>query len=44
MNIYVCGDLNENGVHRLIRSSIVRRCGLVGGSVSLVAGFEISNA
>ena len=36
------GSLNENGLHRLIGSGTVRRCGL-GGSVSLWEGFEVSN-
>ena len=34
----------ENGPHRLIGSGTVRMCGLVGGSVSLGLGFEVSDA
>ena len=30
--------------HRFIGSGIIRRCDLVGGSVSLGVGFEVSNA
>jgi hypothetical protein len=30
--------------HRLIGSGTIRRCGLVGGSVSLGVSFEISDA
>jgi hypothetical protein len=48
-----CGDLNENGLHKapivehLVRSwwdclGRIRRCGLVGGGVSLGTGFEVS--
>ena len=36
-----CGGLNENGSHRLLGSGTIRRCGLVGGSVSLWVGFEV---
>jgi hypothetical protein len=49
-----CGGLNRNGTHRLaclnallIGSSNIRRCGVVGGSLSLVGGgggFEASCA
>jgi hypothetical protein len=39
-----CGGLNENGSHRLIRSGTIGRCGLVGRSVSLGMGFEVSSA
>jgi hypothetical protein len=39
-----CGGLDENGSHRLIESGTVRRCGFVGGSVSLRVGSDVSNA
>jgi len=39
----MCGGLNENGLHRLMERSI-SSCGLVGGSVSLGVGFEVSEA
>ena len=38
------GDFNENGPQRLIGSGALRRCGLVGGNVSLGVGFEVSEA
>jgi hypothetical protein len=44
VGLCVCGGLNENGSHRLIESGTISRCGLVGGSVSLEVGFEVSNA
>jgi hypothetical protein len=34
--------LNENVPHRLIESGTIRRCGLVGGSVSLGVGCDVS--
>lgn len=37
-------DLNENGPHKPLVGSIIRRCGLPGGSVSLGVGLEVSNA
>ena len=39
-----CGGLNENGSHRLIGSGSIRRCGLLGGNMSLEVGFEVSEA
>ena len=36
-------DFNENDLHRLIGSSTIRRCTLIGGSVMGV-GFEVSDA
>ena len=39
-----CSGLNENGPHRLIGTGNIRRCGFVGGSVSLGVGFVISEA
>jgi hypothetical protein len=38
------GVLNEHGPPMLTGSSIIRRCGLVGGSVSLELGLEASEA
>jgi hypothetical protein len=32
----VCGGLNENGPHRPIGRSLIRRCGLVGVGVALL--------
>ena len=40
---FCCGGLKENGTHRPIESGTIRRCGLVGGSVSLGVGFEVSD-
>jgi hypothetical protein len=40
----VCDGLNEYGPHRLIGSGTIRRCDLVGGSVSLGVSFEASTA
>jgi hypothetical protein len=44
-----CGGLNRNGLHRLIDLNAwslgcgtIRKCGLVGGSVSLGKEFEVS--
>jgi hypothetical protein len=37
-------DLNENASLRPMGSSTIRWCGLVGGSVSLWGGLEISDA
>lgn len=37
------GGLNENVPHWLIRSGTTRGCVLVGRSVSLVAGFEVTD-
>ena len=34
--------MNENGLHRLTGSGTIRRCGPVGGSVSLGVDFEVS--
>ena len=33
-----CGSVNKNGTHRLTGSGPVRRCGFVGGSLSLSGG------
>lgn len=47
-DVQCCGGLSENGPHRLIGNSTIRRFGLVGvvgfvgGSVSLGTGFEVS--
>ena len=38
------GGLNENGPHGLKGSDTIGRYGLVGGSVSLLVGFEVSEA
>lgn len=40
----LCGGLNENGSCRLIRSVTIGWCGLIGGSVTLGMGFEVSEA
>lgn len=36
-----CGGLKGNGIHRLLRSDIIRRCGLVEGSVPLGVGLAM---
>ena len=36
-----CGGLKGNGIHRLLRSEIIRRCGLVEGSVPLGVGLAM---
>jgi hypothetical protein len=38
-----CSGLDENGPHRFIGSGTIE-CGLVGRSVSLEMGFEVSSA
>jgi hypothetical protein len=43
-NYNFCGSLNEKGPHRFIGSGTSRRCGLVGGSMSLWVSFEASEA
>lgn len=40
----LCGDLNENGLHRLRGSGTIRRCDIVGGTMSLGVGWEVSKA
>jgi hypothetical protein len=42
--IHLWGVLNENGTPRLTGSTTVRKSGLMGGSVSLRMGFEVSFA
>ncbi|EDL37144.1 mCG141322, partial [Mus musculus] len=39
----ICGGLNENGSHRPIGHGMIRMSGLVGGNVSLGAGFSVSD-
>jgi hypothetical protein len=39
-----CDDFNENGPLGFTGSGIIRSFGLVGGSVSLGVGFEVSEA
>lgn len=36
--ISLCGGLNKNGPHRLIKSGTIRGCGLVGVDVAFVGG------
>ena len=38
------GGLNENGPHRFRRRGAIKKGSLVGGSISLGVGFEVSKA